>query len=87
MEIEQPEYIKKCLNDQNYKRVLLYIKTCTQFLYEDELEEILELLRECYLDYKEYAEALIIAIRQNKPLCILDVLMSLDNNDKFANEY
>ena len=27
MEIEQPELIRRCLNDQNYRRVLLYVKT------------------------------------------------------------
>lgn len=86
MEIEQPEHIKRCLNEQNYKRVLLYVKTCTQFLYEDELEELLELLRESYLEYREYAEALIIAIKQNKPISILGVLFALDNDNKFIDE-
>ena len=63
------------------------IGRCTQFVCDDELEDLLQFLGDCYIEYREYVESLIIAIRQNRPECIMKVLVALILDEEFPDSY
>lgn len=80
LEVEKLETIMEFVNQNNYKRICLYLMTSSNYAADsDEMKCILEIAFNIYVKFKESTNALRVAIKLNNMVLIKQVFFNCEN--------
>lgn len=80
LEVEKLEMIMDFLNQTNYKRICLYLLASSKYAADsDENKCILEIAYNIYIKFKEYPNALRVAMKLNNPILIRQVFLGCND--------
>jgi len=80
LEIEKLDSIMDLVNENNYKRICLYLMASSNYAADtEEMRSILEITYNIYTKFKQHANALRIAIKMNNELFIKQTFFNCDD--------
>lgn len=80
LEVEKLDSIMDFIDQNNYKKICLYLMASSNYGADtDEMRSILEITYNIYSKFKEYANALRVAIKMNNMLYIKQTFLGCDN--------
>lgn len=81
LEVEKLDILMEFVNENNYKRICTYLKASSLYAADtDEMKAILEIVYNIYLKYKEYPNALRMAIKMNNRLFIEQTFFNCEDD-------
>lgn len=81
IEVEKLDSIMDFVNQNNYKRICLYLLACANYAADsDEMKSILEITYNIYQKYNEHANALRVAIKLNNQLFIKQTFLGCNDS-------